>query len=306
MKPAPIEIDNFQKVVLAAFPEASISRDAPDQKDGNWWLDVRLAERTLPVTWSEKSGFGLFTDPNDDFGTRPNEQHMSAQTAAPRFVQMLRALSTGQASAALTLTALRELNGVSQAELAQRLGVKQPAVSKLENRAEILVETLQRAISELGAKLVLTVRHPTFDAEFELPPTEQDDGKTFQVTKVANPKVDDDFPRLAVTYLYEDERGYVLWHEETLREIRLERGAGWLLGSSIMEGMPLIIAMDGDTPVAIHGHPSAEGAPDLQQPFNFQSAPENAGSHEHKRLKRRGRRKQPASAPPPVPQKHRV
>jgi transcriptional regulator with XRE-family HTH domain len=60
--------------------------------------------------------------------------------------------------AEMLLTELRKLEGVTQAELARKLGVKQPAVSQLEQQEDMQVSTLQRVVEALGGELEITVR----------------------------------------------------------------------------------------------------------------------------------------------------
>lgn len=61
---------------------------------------------------------------------------------------------------ALTLHALRKARAVSQEELAAKLAVGQPAVAKLERRADMYVSNLRRYIEALGGTLEITARFP--------------------------------------------------------------------------------------------------------------------------------------------------
>lgn len=56
------------------------------------------------------------------------------------------------------LKQLRKAKGLSQAELAVRLGVGQPAISELENRKDLLVSTLVRYLNSSGIALQATWR----------------------------------------------------------------------------------------------------------------------------------------------------
>lgn len=51
------------------------------------------------------------------------------------------------------LTELRASRGVTQVELAERLGVRQASVSQLEHRDEIYVSTLRQYVEALGGRL---------------------------------------------------------------------------------------------------------------------------------------------------------
>jgi ribosome-binding protein aMBF1 (putative translation factor) len=61
---------------------------------------------------------------------------------------------------ALTLHELRKRRAVSQEELAVKLAVGQPAVAKLERRADMYVSNLRRYIEALGGTLEITARFP--------------------------------------------------------------------------------------------------------------------------------------------------
>lgn len=61
---------------------------------------------------------------------------------------------------ALTLHDLRKARAVSQETLAEKLAVGQPAVAKLERRADMYVSNLRRYIEALGGTLEITARFP--------------------------------------------------------------------------------------------------------------------------------------------------
>ena len=56
-------------------------------------------------------------------------------------------------STSMPLHALRHARAQSQAELAQRLKVNQPAIAKLEHRTDMYVSTLRRCIAAMGGTL---------------------------------------------------------------------------------------------------------------------------------------------------------
>lgn len=68
--------------------------------------------------------------------------------------------------AAIELDELRRQRSLTQEQLAERLGIRQSNVSKLERRADIHVSTLRDVIEAMGGELRLTARFP--DGEFEL------------------------------------------------------------------------------------------------------------------------------------------
>ena len=60
----------------------------------------------------------------------------------------------------LTLAELRKVRECSQEDLARELKVNQPAVAKLEKRADMYVSNLRRYIEALGGSLEITARFP--------------------------------------------------------------------------------------------------------------------------------------------------
>ncbi len=62
--------------------------------------------------------------------------------------------------AEMLLCELRKLHGVSQKELAKKLGIRQPSLSKLEAQDDMQVSTLKRLVEALGGKLIVKVEFP--------------------------------------------------------------------------------------------------------------------------------------------------
>lgn len=59
-----------------------------------------------------------------------------------------------------TLEQLRVALGLSQDEIAQRLDVQQPAVSKLTSRSDMRISTLRSLIEAMGGELHVTAEFP--------------------------------------------------------------------------------------------------------------------------------------------------
>lgn len=66
-------------------------------------------------------------------------------------------------SGVIDLPALRRTTGMTQIELATKLGVGQAAVSKVERQSDMLLSTLSAYLTALGvdAKIVVKVGEPT-------------------------------------------------------------------------------------------------------------------------------------------------
>ncbi len=60
----------------------------------------------------------------------------------------------------ITLRHLREKLGLSQSELAERLEVQQPSISKLEGRRNLELNTLRAVVNALGGSMEIIVRIP--------------------------------------------------------------------------------------------------------------------------------------------------
>jgi predicted XRE-type DNA-binding protein len=63
----------------------------------------------------------------------------------------------------MNLTQLREARALSQAALGEILHVEQPAVAKLEKRADMHVSTLRRFIKAMGGELEIVAKFPDRD-----------------------------------------------------------------------------------------------------------------------------------------------
>ena len=59
-----------------------------------------------------------------------------------------------------TLKALRKELGMSQTTIAKAMKMSQPAVSRIENEADMLISTLRGYVEALGGELDLVVRPP--------------------------------------------------------------------------------------------------------------------------------------------------
>jgi DNA-binding XRE family transcriptional regulator len=65
-----------------------------------------------------------------------------------------------QIIAEMLLAEIRQAEGMTQEELAEKLGIKQPTLSRLESQHDMQVSTLQRLVEALGGKLELIAHLP--------------------------------------------------------------------------------------------------------------------------------------------------
>ena len=65
---------------------------------------------------------------------------------------------TEQLKAEMALSELREAFSLTQSELASKLNVKQPAISRLEQRSDMYISHLREVIEAMGGELEITAR----------------------------------------------------------------------------------------------------------------------------------------------------
>lgn len=87
------------------------------------------------------------------------------------FLDRCRARAEGPKAPRLALGGLRRATGVTQAALAERLGISQSDLSKLERRIDLRLSTLRAYVAGLGGRLHLLADISGSVAELEIPPT---------------------------------------------------------------------------------------------------------------------------------------
>ena len=65
--------------------------------------------------------------------------------------------------AEMLLAQVRKSAGLTQEEVAQTLGIRQPSLSKLENQDDMQISTLRRLVEALGGKLEIIAHLPRGD-----------------------------------------------------------------------------------------------------------------------------------------------
>lgn len=146
-------IEELKAAIGRRLPGATLRLDTPRHPDGVWWLDVQLGERGVVVEWRPLRGFGLSALPDDGLGSGADEIYREPDEVVARVVDILEHGKSIMTPEALDLRHLRESQHVSQHELAELLGTKQAAISKIERRPDISVSTLKRFIEALGGDL---------------------------------------------------------------------------------------------------------------------------------------------------------
>ena len=148
--------------------ETGFEVERPYRETGLWWLTLRIDGADLEVSWQASAGFGVHTL-SPGFGGKPDEFYADPERCARRLLQIAARRRTGAAGHALTLRDMRQLCGVSQAELAAMLGTDQGHVSRLERKADLKASVLRAFVQALGGELEVRVRFPDFTAPLATP-----------------------------------------------------------------------------------------------------------------------------------------
>ena len=162
--PAMNQVERLRDDLTRRFPILTVSLDAPaDESRGSWFLDVQRDADLPPIVveWRPDRGFGVSTPEEFDYGVGVNEIYPNIKAAFERVAQLV--LSGGKTAPPLIvrLAELRQSRGLSQAELAEQIGVKQANVSRIEGRGDdIRVDTLARIVAAMGGTLAILARFP--------------------------------------------------------------------------------------------------------------------------------------------------
>src|SRR6184192_1543169 len=158
-------IKQLRKLLFEKLPGCVVHVDASARAGGNCWLDVGAGNRRHTIEYRAGRGFGLFHDAAG-YGEGPSEIYRTPERTAKRLAQLMRDRK-GKASS-LSLKDIRELYGKSQVTLAKKAGVKQPAISRFENRGEVKFSTLATTIKALGGTLEVRARFEDADVPIAL------------------------------------------------------------------------------------------------------------------------------------------
>jgi len=153
----PAAVRQFLEALETMHPGLSVVTERGGDKTGDWWIDVGHRSGSFVVHWEPESGFGLHPASEEAaYGEQPSERYGDTAMLLRRVEQLIGDGEVGTVG----LRGLRELNGLSQAELADRLGVQQAAVSKVERRQDLHLDTLTAIVKALGGTLEMKIKFP--------------------------------------------------------------------------------------------------------------------------------------------------
>lgn len=128
-------LEVFMSACRQQWPDVAIEVDEPLNPDGQWWIEVRLANFIFTLIWKAGSGFGFYTDfeASADW-EKPAEIHRSPEQAIKRLGQLYEQRSNPDQLSGALLRHVRELSGLTQVELSERIRRKQSAISRSESQ----------------------------------------------------------------------------------------------------------------------------------------------------------------------------
>jgi DNA-binding phage protein len=160
-----VKIENLKRLLTTKLPQSRVKVDEPQRAGGNFWIDVSMGKKRHTLEYRPGKGFGLFHE-DAGFGEGPAEIYRTPERVVQRLAQLM-ATNNGKAIR-LRLKQLRELYGQSQVTLAKKAGVKQPAISRFEQRGEVKLSTLAATIKALGGKLEVRAHFSDADVPISL------------------------------------------------------------------------------------------------------------------------------------------
>ncbi|OYW70718.1 MAG: hypothetical protein B7Z37_29850, partial [Verrucomicrobia bacterium 12-59-8] len=152
-------------------PDAEASLERGGKTSGTWWIDIAAPHTHVVVQWNASSGFSLEEVDEEEpaYGSLPAERYKTVQLALRRMTQLLAADSQAEAGG-VALGELREIHGLTQAALGAKLGIKQAAVSRVEGRSDLHLDTLMTIVEALGGRLEIRASFPECEVPMRFVP----------------------------------------------------------------------------------------------------------------------------------------
>lgn len=154
--PVPGPVSKFLQHIAESLPAATHVTEGGGVALGIWWLEVKRENRSVTVEWRPRRGFGIYDPESEGYGEGPREIFRDAPMAARRVTQLL----SEPGKRASWFRTLRELHGISQDEVANRLGVGQANISKQERRSKLQLTTLVKLVAALGGNVEIRAKFP--------------------------------------------------------------------------------------------------------------------------------------------------
>jgi transcriptional regulator with XRE-family HTH domain len=156
------DVERLHEDLAKRFSDRKVEFDPSETDTGSSFISVSRDGGLPPVVveWRPEHGFGLSTPGPDDFGAGVDEAYPSAEETYDRVVRLVLSGNPSVPTLGIGLAELRQIAGLTQSELADRLGIKQANVSKAENREDLQLGTLRRIVEALGYRLSVRASKP--------------------------------------------------------------------------------------------------------------------------------------------------
>jgi DNA-binding Xre family transcriptional regulator len=155
----PIEL--MQAELSARFPDLSLEVGHPELDTGFWDMDIsRSGTFLMSINWREKDGFSFSTPKPDDLWSAHDEHLTDYDQALARIAFLLETGGETIPPLLRQFAELRQARGLSQSELAERAGLAEADLSRVENQDDMKLGTLQKIVTAMGASLSIVARFP--------------------------------------------------------------------------------------------------------------------------------------------------
>jgi DNA-binding XRE family transcriptional regulator len=157
-------IERMRDELAGRFSGRRFEIDAPLKETGEWILDVRDEDGSLymVVQWRPAQGFGVSVLIPDemDYGLGPDEVYTDPKQATERVIHLIESGDPTNRPEAVRLAELRQSRGLTQGQVAEKAGVKQANIARIEGRDDVKVSTLIKVVAAMGATLSIRARFP--------------------------------------------------------------------------------------------------------------------------------------------------
>jgi transcriptional regulator with XRE-family HTH domain len=122
-------------------------------------LDVSYQSRDFVVTWLSPDRFTVSSvSEHTAYGEGPDEFYTHVDAARERVATLLSGKEETVPPLPTLLSRVRETRGLTQSDLAKKLGLSQATISGIENRKDLQLSTLRKIVEALGGTLQITAR----------------------------------------------------------------------------------------------------------------------------------------------------
>ena len=151
-------IEKLQQRIQKKLPSVATQIDRPANPEGLWCLDLRKENQLIVIEWRPGRGFDISSG-TGGYGEGPDEVHATPAAVEARLKELLDSGKETTPPHSVLVQRLRELRGFTQEQIADRMGIRQATVSRIE-RGDMYLSTLSRLVASMGGKLQIQAVFP--------------------------------------------------------------------------------------------------------------------------------------------------